>query len=152
LADYLDFHPGAAWKESKDIDWGLTRYEPNSDAQLFVNETGTDAWRPRATSDGIANLSFAGDFCANRIGMTTIESAVTTGLEAARAIVERHGGRPVEIAAPDTGANLLYVWLRYAWAPYAYAAKAWSAGSDCVDSLRELFAPARAPARQRRES
>jgi hypothetical protein len=40
--------------------------------------------------------------------MTTIESGVTTGLEAARVIVERRGGRPVQIAEPDAGIGALY--------------------------------------------
>jgi flavin-dependent amine oxidoreductase len=153
LAEYLDFEPGTTWGESSDIDWERTRYEPNTDAQLFVNETGTDVWRPEAACDSVSNLCFAGDFCANRIGMTTIESAVTTGLEAARVIVDRRGvGAPVEIAEPESVTAAFYVWLRYAWAPYAFAAKAWSRGSDYVRSLRDLLTPARPPGRQRRES
>jgi hypothetical protein len=152
LADYLGFDPGGGWGESPVVDWELTRFEPNADAELFLNETGTDVWRPAASVDGIANLAFAGDFCANRIGMTTIESAVTTGLEAARVVVERRGGPPVEIREPDAGVAAYYVWLRYAWAPWAAAAKAWSAGSDCATWLRRQLTPERPPRRQRRES
>jgi hypothetical protein len=153
LAEYLDFDPGTKWGNSGDIDWGLTRFDSNADAQLFVNETGTDVWRPAATVPGVSNVYFAGDFCFNRIGMTTIESAVTAGLEAAHALVRRRGlGAPVEIAEPDAGLGLSYVWLRYAWAPYAAAAKAWSAGSDWAGRLRALFTPTRPPTRQRRDS
>ena len=152
LAEYLDFEPGRRWGESPDIDWQRTRYEPNGDAQLFVNETGTDVWRPKAACEAVSNLAFAGDFCANRIGMTTIESAVTTGLEAAHAIVERRGlGDPVEIEDPRVGTGLAYMWARYAWAPYAFAAKAWSTGGDRLRFLRRLFTPSRPP-RQRRDS
>ncbi len=136
LAEYLDFDPGERWGESDEIDWARTRYDSNADAQLFVNEIGTDAWRPAATSTQIANLCFAGDFCRNRIGMTTIESAVTGGLEAAAAIVERHGlGEPVEIVAPRSLPPALYAWLRYAWGPYAIYAKAWSAGAGLARRL-----------------
>jgi hypothetical protein len=154
LADYLDFDPGTKWGKSGDIDWDLTQFDPNADAQLFVNETGTDVWRPAATVPDVSNVYFAGDFCFNRIGMTTIESAVTAGLEAAHALVRRRGlGAPVEIAEPDAGLGLSYVWLRYAWAPYAAAAKAWSTGSDWAARLRDLLTPSRPPARrQRRES
>jgi hypothetical protein len=153
LAEYLDFDPGTRWGESGDIDWDQTRYESNADTQLFLNETGTDVYRPAAAVPGISNLSLAGDFCANDIGMMTMESAVTTGLEAARVVVERRGvGAPVEIAQPDVGLEPMYVWLRYAWAPYALAAKAWSTGSDWVSGLRTLLTPTRPPARQRRES
>jgi hypothetical protein len=153
LSKYLNFDPGTEWGQSSAIDWDQTRYEPNTDAQLFVNETGTDVWRPKAACDGVGNLSFAGDFCANRIGMTTIESAVTTGLEAARVVVERRGlGPPIEITEPEPGPEALFLWLRWAWMPYVAAAKTWSAGSDCAGWLRELLTPTRPPPRQRRES
>jgi hypothetical protein len=146
LAEYLDFDAGERWGQSRDIDWKQTRFESNADATLFVNETGSDIWRPPAACDGVENLTFAGDFCANRIGMTVIESAVTSGLDAVRLIVERRGhGRPVEISEPDSGFAAKYVWLRYAWAPYAFAAKAWSSGSDWAGSARRLLTPTKPP-------
>jgi hypothetical protein len=129
LAEFLPFRPGTRWGESPDIDWTHTTYESNVDSQLFINQTGTDAWRPDASSSHISNIYLAGDFCNNNIGMTTIESAVTTGLEAAQVIVRRnrHGDRVTIIPPPK---NLLfdlgYVWLRYAWAPYVAAASLWS--------------------------
>jgi Flavin containing amine oxidoreductase len=148
LAEYLDFDPGERWGQSRDIDWRRTRFESNTDATLFVNETGSDIWRPPVACEGVENLTFAGDFCANRIGMTVIESAVTSGLDAARVIVERRGyGRAVEIEEPDSGFAPKYVWLRYAWAPYAFAAKVWSSGSDWVDSMRHLLTPTGPPER-----
>jgi hypothetical protein len=153
LAEYLDFDPGRAWGTSPDVDWERTVYEPNEDVTLFLNETGTDVWRPHAACPGVENLCFAGDFCANDIGMTTIESAVAGGLEAAKVIVERHGiGAPVEIETPDEESGAMYVWLRYAWGPYALAAKALSKGSDCAGALRRLLTPTGPPPRQRRES
>jgi hypothetical protein len=152
LADYLRFDPGPAWGTSPDIDWGGTVYEPNRDVQLFLNETGTDVWRPQAECTGVENVSFAGDFCANDIGMTTIESAVAGGLEAARVIVARRGGAPVEIEVPAEDTGLLYVWLRYVWGPYALAAKAWSTASDWAGGLRRLLTPTGPPQPQRRDS
>ena len=87
-------------------------------------------------------------FLVLTIGMTVIEAAVTSGLDAARVIVERRGhGRPVEIEEPDTGFAAKYVWLRYAWAPYAAAAKVWSSGSDWVGSMRQLLTPTGPPDR-----
>jgi len=163
LAQYVDFDPGSSWGASSDVDWQRTCYESNADEKLFVNETGTDVWRPRAACQEISNLSLAGDFCANRIGMTTIESAVTTGLEATRVIVERHGGVPVEIDQPAAHTSARAVWFRYALGPYAAAAKTWSWGSDRLRGvgpgtsqaqslLRRLLTPAGTPARQRRDS
>jgi hypothetical protein len=129
LAEFLPFRPGTRWGESPDIDWTHTKYESNADSQLFINQTGTDAWRPDASSSHISNIYLAGDFCNNNVGMTTIESAVTTGLQAARVIVRRNRyGEPVTIIRPPK--NLLYdmgyVWLRYAWAPPVAAASLWS--------------------------
>jgi hypothetical protein len=159
LAQYLEFEPATTWGGSRDIDWERTRYDTNRDAQLFINETGTDAWRPTASCEGISNLWFAGDFCQNGIGMTTVESAVATGLEAASALVERRGvGAPVELVGPESRGDALFVWLRYAWAPYAFAATAWSRGSDCLrdiaprvsraqSRLRSLLTPAIPPRR-----
>lgn len=146
LAEFMDFDPGRAWGESPDIDWGRTRYESNADSQLFINETGIDIWRPAATVDGIDNLAFAGNFCANRIGMMTVESAVASGLEAAQAVVDRRGvGAPVQIIEPSADFDAFCVWLRYAYAPYAYAAKAWSTGTDWARGLRSLLTPTRPP-------
>ena len=139
LAEYIEFDPGAAWGESPDIDWARTSYFPNTDSQLFVNEIGSDMWRPKVTVRGLANVALAGDHCENRIGMTTIESAVTTGLEAAHVIVERYGiGAPVPIFEPKSRLGADYVVLRYLWAPYAAAAWYWSTACDRARSARTL--------------
>ena len=53
LADYLDFDPGERWGQSRDIDWKRTRFESNTDATLFVNETGSDIWRPPVACEGL---------------------------------------------------------------------------------------------------
>lgn len=136
LSEYLEFEPGSGWGQSADIDWDRTQYDSNADAQLFVNQAGSAVWRPSTQHKGLQNVSFAGDFCQNRIGMTTIESAVTTGLEAANAIVARLGvGAPVEIRLPRSRPGALYVWLRYAWGPYALAAKAVSEGRELLRGL-----------------
>jgi hypothetical protein len=141
LSQYLEFQPGSAWGESPDIDWERTRYSDNADAQLFVNQAGTDVWRPRTEYEALRNVYFAGDFCQNRIGMTTIESAVTTGLEAANAVIARRGiGTPIDVLTPSSPRELPYVWLRYAWGPYALAAKAFSQGRELLGGIaRHLF-------------
>jgi phytoene dehydrogenase-like protein len=135
LSDYLPFDPGRHWGESPDIDWDRTVYDTNADSQLFINQTGTDAWRPHSSSDHIANIYVAGDFCTNDVGMTTIESAVTTGLQAAKVIVERNGhGEPVTIIPPDRSLlyDLGFVWARYALGPSAYATSLWSRATTWV--------------------
>jgi hypothetical protein len=157
LAKYLDFEAGASWGDSNDVDWERTRYDPNLDSLLFVNETGSEDWRPAADCEELANVAFAGDFCRGRIGMATIEAGVTSGLEAAGVIVQRRGfGDPVQIAEPSSLPAALYLWLLYAWAPYAAAAKAWSMGSDCKSNapslLRRLLTPTGPYGAQRRDS
>lgn len=136
LSEYLEFEPGSAWGQSADIDWKRTRYAGNVDAQLFINQAGSDVWRPSTQYGALSNVCFAGDFCQNRIGMTTIESAVTTGVQAANAVIARHGvGDPVDIRTPSSPPSALSVWLRYAWGPYAVAAKAISEGRELVKSV-----------------
>jgi hypothetical protein len=142
LAEYVDFELGNGWGDSPEIDWTRTRYESNEDSQLFINETGIDIWRPEAASEEIPNLFFAGNFCQNRIGMMTVESAVASGLEAARAVVaRRRRGAPVEILEPSAGSDLLYLWLRYAWAWPAAGAKAISAGTDLLRCVWKQLTP-----------
>jgi hypothetical protein len=146
LAEFVDFNPGYAWGESHDVDWDLTSYESNLDSQLFINEIGVDVWRPPAACQGVTNLSFAGNFCRNRIGMMTVESAVASGLEAARVIVKRRGfGDPVQVIEPKADRDLLALWFRYTYGPSAYMAKAWSTGTDMFHGMRRLLG-------QRRES
>jgi hypothetical protein len=157
LARYLPFSPGRKWKQSPDIDWQLTRYHPNSDAQLTLNLIGTDIWRPAASCPRIPNLFFAGDFCQHEVGLTTVEAAVASGQAAAREIVRaRRLGAPVEVLKPRTLPDEVYVWLRYAWAPAVLAAKMWSMlgkpvgspGEEEESLWRYLLTPGR-PARHR---
>ncbi len=148
-SEYLEFDPGSAWGESAEIDWDRSRYNSNADAKLFVNEVGTDAWRPPTRCDGISNVCFAGDFCGGKMGMTTIESAVTGGIEAAAAIVARRGfGEPVGVVAPRRLPAALYVWLRAALAPYAAYAKWWSTADDLSRGAGSRLADAGAVVRR----
>ena len=123
LSGYLDFDAGGGWGGSPEIDWERTRFASNDDTQLFVNETGSDVYRPPTDCrEPGATCPSPATSTDNRIGMTTIESAVTSGLEAAQAIVARRGGRRVEIHEPRALPSALWVWLRYACMPYAAGA------------------------------
>ena len=137
LGAYLDFDPGDRWGASDAIDWERTRYDANADAQLFVNAIGAETWRPKVHFEELANVWFAGDFCRNKVGLTTIESAVTAGVEAAAGIATRHRiGAPVQVYEPPSLPAALYAWLRIAWAPYIAGAKTWSSGSDGLNEVR----------------
>ena len=164
LADYLDFAPGAEWGRSPEIDWRCTRYDENYDAELALNAVGTGEWRPHASSPAIPNLTFAGDFCHGHIGLTTIESAVASGLAAAVAIAERRGlDGEIELLRPHRRPKALYPLLRYALAPYVAGAKVLSMGSerlrpvtpdpDAEESLVQyLLTPGLPPRHQRFDS
>jgi hypothetical protein len=156
LAEYLPFDPGKKWKGSADIDWERTTYRANLDNPLFINEVGSNAWRPKAFRHHLVNVAFAGDFCQSRVGMTTVESAVTTGLEAADAIVKERGvGAEVQIEKPETYWAGYWVLARWAYAPSAYAAKACSSVLDLAPragSLLRRLAPPRSLRGQRPES
>ncbi|HWX96961.1 MAG TPA: FAD-dependent oxidoreductase [Solirubrobacteraceae bacterium] len=161
LHEYLDFDKGERWEDpaSKDVDWQLTRYHSNSDAQLTLNAIGTDVWRPEAHCPKLANLYFAGDFCQHDFGITTLEAAAATGLQAAREIVKARGrGGEVEVLLPSTLPEEVYLAYRYALLPAAFAAKAWALPGELIHRkprggggslLRYLLTPG-LPARHRR--
>ncbi|MFT3820486.1 MAG: FAD-dependent oxidoreductase [Rubrivivax sp.] len=69
----------------EDIDFTRTYLQMNDNEPLFVNEVGSEPWRPGTRTD-IKGLFLAGDFCDNDIGVVTVEGAVVSGLLAARAI------------------------------------------------------------------
>jgi phytoene dehydrogenase-like protein len=143
LAAYLEFDAGDAWGASDAIDWEHTRYHANEDAQLFVNVIGTDPWRPAVHSQELANLWFAGDFCHNKVGLTTIESAATAGVEVAAQITARHGiGDPVPVHAPGSLPAAMFAWLRVAWGPSVTGAKAWSSGGDALRAVGDRLVAA----------
>lgn len=131
LSEYLGFDPGKKWGESGEIEWSLTRYHSNSDTQISLNAIGTDGWRPLPWHEEVENLFFAGDFCRNDFGITTIEAAVATGLAASGELVRlRKLGSKVELTIPETVPAEDFVALRYLWLPAAYAAKGLSMSEE----------------------
>ena len=66
---------------------------------LFVNTVGGKQWQPETHyPSAISNLFFGGDSTINPVRMSTVESAVVSGLQAARGIWSKHAlGTPVEI-------------------------------------------------------
>jgi predicted NAD/FAD-dependent oxidoreductase len=115
-----------------DVDRERLYLQTNVGEELFVNEVGSWDYRPKTTSE-IANLFIAGDFCQSVVDVVTIEGAVVSGLNAARAICERHGlGDAIEIIEPDAYPVLPLATLALATMPLAYAAKAASIGDGML--------------------
>jgi hypothetical protein len=149
LKEYVPF-------EDRDLDRSQIRYRENTDAQLSLNAVGTETSRPQAHCDEIENLYFAGDFCENPFGITTVEAAVATGLAAVNALVERRPlGPQFEVEIPYAPPASDFLAIRYAWLPFAYAARAVSKASKAADAaeptdpgrklLRYLLTPGQRP-------
>jgi len=68
-----------------EVDFTRTYLQMNDSEPLFINEVGSEPWRPCAMTD-IRGLFLAGDFCENDIGIVCVEGAVVSGLLAARAL------------------------------------------------------------------
>jgi hypothetical protein len=150
LKEYVPF-------EEADLERSQLRYRENTDVQLSLNAVGTETSRPQAHFDEIENLYFAGDFCENPFGITTVEAAVATGLAAVNELVQRRRGlgEKFEIAIPDAPRASDFLAIRYAWLPFAYAARAVSKASKAGEAaepsdpgrklLRYLLTPGQRP-------
>jgi len=100
-------------------------YQPHYSEPLVTNEVGAWLFRPEAVT-GIENLYFAGSACRSHIDMNSMEGAVTTGLLAANAIMERNGiPYRTEIRRPKETSKLLMHVLRILGLPVAAFAKGW---------------------------
>ena len=130
------FDPGKKWGESADIDWKRTHYESNKSDLLFVNQVGSEAWRPQTQYSAISNLFFAGDLCRNKIDMATVEAAVTSGLNAAIAIQQTQPlGEPIEIHHLETYPESTILAMKLLMAPSAYAAKWCATAADAASRI-----------------
>jgi len=122
------FEPGKYWGDpAADIDWDRTKFQTNCDHRLFINSVGSGDWSPKTSYESLPNVFFAGDFVKNEVSMATVEGAVLTGLQAAKAIVaETPGVVPVEIAELDPPGESLLLAMKLVAAPGAYYAKWWT--------------------------
>jgi hypothetical protein len=125
-------------------------FQTNIGDELFVNEVGSEQWRP-GTRTMVPNMFLAGDYCRTFVDVVSLEAAVVSGLEAARAVqaaaLEKYDiqaddelARPIDIVEPEAYSDAEVTALKLALAPYAYAAKYWSTLQEGAAS-----APAGAP-------
>jgi len=149
-----DLHKSFLSFDYQDIDWERTQVQMNSAHPLFLNEVGSDQWRPRATAtkDSVPNLFLAGDFCNTLIDVVTIEGAVVSGLEAACALQERvkADGRasstdrelaPIPVVEPEHYPEINLKALKLLLTPYAFAAKLWAIADDVARSPSRMLTP-----------
>lgn len=136
----------------KDIDFSRTYLQMNAREPLFLNEVGSEVWRPDTRTD-VPNLFLAGDFCANDIEVVCIEGAVVSGLMAARALQEQlrvdrdclsatnELFRPIEILAPKELTRANAEAIKASMAPYVRTATAASRVHEADASAERLFSP-----------
>jgi zeta-carotene desaturase len=121
-----EFQRYVPFKLEEDIDWDNTFFQPNLDQKLFLNEVGSQRWTTEVSYPEINNLYFAGNSSANPIMIATVESAVYSGLQAARAVVQRHRHLDaVSIIDPEGYPTPLLLAWKIMLAPYAALAKIW---------------------------
>lgn len=119
----------------EDIDWENTFFQPNLDQQLFLNQVGSQRWTTEVHYPEIKNLYFAGNSCTNAIMIATVESAVSSGLQAAQAVVQRHGHlEAVSIIAPEAYPTALLAAWKVMLAPYAALAKVWVEADNLLNN------------------
>lgn len=151
LHEYLPvFKPGKHWGDPmSDILWEKSHCRSNLTNQLFINEVGSGGWRPQASYAALPYVFFAGDAVPTEVSMATIEAAVRSGLNAARALWEREQkGAPIELIESDVPNDGAFLAWKLALTPYAYWAKWWSTAFTAVpqlakgDLVRGLASPA----------
>jgi hypothetical protein len=139
LHEYLPvFKPGAHWGDPEaDVDWTFTHFRSNQDKRLFMNDVGSWEWRPSASHEATPTLFLAGDFCTTDVAMATVESAIQSGLMAARDLQAAHAartgrpsGEPITIVEHDLYSNGMLLAAKLALLPFAYSATAWSLLTD----------------------
>jgi hypothetical protein len=144
LREYVAF-------EIEDIDWGNTYLQMNDADPLFLNEVGSEQWRP-ATTTVIPNLFIAGDFTNHPINVVTVEGAVMSALQAAQAVQARVAQDypdtasdrkldPIDIVMPRFYPPLNAKALKFLFTPYVWGAKAWARANDVARSPASILAP-----------
>jgi len=133
LADYLPVvKPGKHWGDTANsninIDYDKSWYQADYSRQLFLNDVDSDRYQPKARyPKQLPNVFFAGDFCKNRVKMSTVEGAVVSGLKAARALQKTvEGKHSIAIAPQPEHSRAELLAMRLALLPVAYGATAWS--------------------------
>jgi len=128
LHRYVPFKLGANFGDPKsDVDWHKSFYHSNEDHPLFINEVGCRDWIPDVWDTRLPNVYFAGDYVDNPITIATVEAAVVSGLQAAKALAARNEiEAEIEITLPESYPESLMAACKFALAPYAAAAKCWS--------------------------
>jgi predicted NAD/FAD-binding protein len=131
LHGYLPFiKPGKFWGDKdSSIDWEETRVITNKDYRLFLNDTGSNEWRPAAKIQDdhgkllCRNVFFAGDYCMTDVDMATVEAAVQSGVLAAQSLQwQDRGDTPIRMQPHTVYSSQALLLAKLVSTPAAYAA------------------------------
>lgn len=148
------FRLGRHWGDPEsDVIWDAqyTFFRTNTGQQLFINQVGSHKVAPRSHYAAVPNLYFAGDYSDTPIVIATVEAAVTSGLQAARAFCQSVSeaearGRdrpppPIAVKRPKVYPLPLMFALKILLAPHAVLARYWA---DALEfPWPSLFSPTR---------
>jgi hypothetical protein len=110
--------PGLEWRDIK-----KTSLQSNLKEPLFMNDVGVWHYRPKARTE-LTNLYLAGDYCRSHVDLVSMEGAITTGLRAAKALLEDIGiEHHIDILEPTVYPKWLLVLGKFALMPVAALAK-----------------------------
>ncbi len=144
---YPDIDIGRYWSDPDcDIDWGKTNCRDNVDYPLFLNSVGSWEWRPEsAYPETMPRVFFAGDLCRTDVDMATVEGAVQSGYQAAKAVQEQDAkftgngirGPKIGVIAHTTYSTATFRAAKLMFMPFAYGALAMTAYQQWKDRSSE---------------
>lgn len=102
--------------------------QPHLKEPLFMNYVASWPYRPDSTQPtGFSNLFLAGDYCKTNVDLATMESAVSSGLNAAEGVRKVAGiDKPVQVDDIPTPRRSLMFIAKYVTLPIAVVAKIWT--------------------------
>ncbi|MXP14911.1 FAD-dependent oxidoreductase [Altererythrobacter confluentis] len=155
LQELKEFYPGINigkhWRDPDcDIDWHRTNARSNVDYPLFLNSVGSWGWRPEAAyPNTMPRVFFAGDLCRTDVDMATVEGAVQSGFQAAKALQKRDAaltgkgirGPEIRVIAHTTYSTASFRAAKLMLMPLAYGALAMTAYDQWKAHLAEGATP-----------
>jgi predicted NAD/FAD-dependent oxidoreductase len=138
LAGYLPaVKPGRQWGDAEsNIDYSKSFPQNNRSHTLFLNDMNSEQVLLEPSYPDLQSVFFAGDFCNNEVKMATVESAVLSGLHAARAVQTKAEGKSdITIEPGVIPSSAEFSAAKLALLPLAYGATAWAAVNVALRDL-----------------
>ena len=138
LAGYLPaVKPGRRWGDAEsNIDYSKSFPQNNRSHTLFLNDMNSEQVLLEPSYPDLQSVFFAGDFCNNEVKMATVESAVLSGLHAARALQTKVEGKSDITVEPGViPSSVEFSAAKLALLPLAYGATAWAAVNVALRDL-----------------